>query len=319
MKRLLLPLLIASFVFASTAQCSAASVDEAVAARFWPEDEYRAFEQDHKGRELTRSWKVTRGDIDPATPGNELAVAYSNGSIGMLRVIDAEGAALLASSDIDLSPRITRLTATDLQQDGSDEILVHFSEGNTSVEHLLVFGWSKPVLVCLNPVEDGVEETFREPAIVDIDGDGRSEVVEEELGLRTDVTTAASSAAGDVHDVRIYRLVEGRYQRTTQSVPYYNAFRRSAGAPRMVRDEFHASPGRYEIRLINGDNGRNEADSASVMLNGAPLFGPADFKKRQPILRKMVDAAATNTIGVELRGKPGSTARIVLLAETPAQ
>ena len=64
----------------------------------------------------------------------------------------------------------------------------------------------------------------------------------------------------------------------------------------------------YVIRIHNGGltDGEFEKVSSSVfILNGVQIVGPSEFNQNISIIQKPVTLSSTNTLSVEVRGKPG--------------
>jgi|GEM_PF-2228034 len=86
-------------------------------------------------------------------------------------------------------------------------------------------------------------------------------------------------------------------------------FIRKKGKPIEERLIFESAPellGPFTLNLMNGDaNGSHRVDSAVIKLNGALIFGPSSFNEQVKFLSRDVSLQSTNTLSVELRGKPG--------------
>lgn len=81
--------------------------------------------------------------------------------------------------------------------------------------------------------------------------------------------------------------------------------------------EDFASPaaGSYYLWIQNGDDGGSAVDSATITLNGAQVFGPADAGdgSQSLFLRKVTLLAGNNSIGVTLAGEPGAFVTLLIL------
>jgi hypothetical protein len=85
-------------------------------------------------------------------------------------------------------------------------------------------------------------------------------------------------------------------------------FTRAAGAPQTVNRDFpRCGTGTCRITVTNGNaNGSNRVTSATISLNGAQLFGPANFNQNVATLTAAVTLADTNQLSVRLNSAPGS-------------
>src|SRR6266446_1976769 len=79
---------------------------------------------------------------------------------------------------------------------------------------------------------------------------------------------------------------------------------RSTGAPVTVMNTFTVLDPTTTFTLTIANSG---ISSASVMLNGAQIFGPADFNKKVSSLSRPVTLQGTNQLAVELASQPGSS------------
>ncbi len=99
-------------------------------------------------------------------------------------------------------------------------------------------------------------------------------------------------------------------------------YTRSAGKPQTITDTFVASAAIGEGKIIiengAGDQG-SRVRSAVVSLNGKEVFGPPDFNPHVAHLEKAVSLLDTNTVSVELRGKPGTFFTLRVAQEIPLE
>ena len=97
-------------------------------------------------------------------------------------------------------------------------------------------------------------------------------------------------------------------------------YTRSAGPPQTITDTFAAAPGEGRLIIENGagDQG-SRVRSAVVRLNGTEVFGPPDFNPHVAHLEKAVILRDTNTLAVELRGKPGTFFTLRVAQEIPLE
>lgn len=91
---------------------------------------------------------------------------------------------------------------------------------------------------------------------------------------------------------------------------------RAAGKPAPAVDGFSvANPaGTFTLVVQNGQNGAGRASSAVILLDGQLVLGPADFNPQVEVLRKAVVLRAQNTLSVEVRGQPGASLTVSVVA-----
>ncbi|HSA23738.1 MAG TPA: hypothetical protein P5076_19915, partial [Myxococcota bacterium] len=98
-------------------------------------------------------------------------------------------------------------------------------------------------------------------------------------------------------------------------------YTRGHGAPRWVLDGFasHELEGQTAFVCIqNGDlDGDQRVTSALVSLNDVLVAGPGDFGQQVEALELPVDLACLNALGVQLRGEPGATFTLRVVAPLP--
>lgn len=83
---------------------------------------------------------------------------------------------------------------------------------------------------------------------------------------------------------------------------------RTSGPPQTFTESFpRCGSGNCRLVVVNGSaNGSHRVSSASVFLNGSPVFGPHDFNQRVGRLVRPLPLADDDQITVVLRSKPGS-------------
>ena len=99
-----------------------------------------------------------------------------------------------------------------------------------------------------------------------------------------------------------------------------NEYTRTKGKPNKYVDSFLIDRLRSSGKLVvlNGDkDGKCRTSSAIIFFNGEQIFGPSDFNQQVDKLEVPVDLAESNTVSVELRGKPGSYVTVSVTNNTP--
>ena len=87
-------------------------------------------------------------------------------------------------------------------------------------------------------------------------------------------------------------------------------YTRNKGKPVTETDTFICPPGYtgsgFTLHLINGDSlGNNRVSSAVLKVNDIEVIGPSAFNQKTAVIERNLSLNTTNTISVELRGKPG--------------
>ncbi|MCK5543283.1 MAG: tandem-95 repeat protein [Desulfobacterales bacterium] len=98
-----------------------------------------------------------------------------------------------------------------------------------------------------------------------------------------------------------------------------NTYLRTSGSPDLYSDTFSAFPGQGTLIIKNGsyDGSKKIIDaisSATVSINGAPIFGVSDFNKNIYLLETTIDLQEDNTISIELASSPDSYLTVEITA-----
>jgi hypothetical protein len=85
-------------------------------------------------------------------------------------------------------------------------------------------------------------------------------------------------------------------------------YTRTTGRPDTFTASFaHCGTAPCQIVVVNGNaDGSNRVSSASILLNGVQVVGPADFNQQVGMIVKPVTLAEANQLTVRLESKPGS-------------
>lgn len=280
--------------------CAAASPsDEDIVRQFYPEQLTKGAMK--AGSELNQ-WSFTRVDLDRSGHQDYLAVAYGNGISGAVRVIKAAGgtprvvSAPAAPSLLGLDPQIQ---AVDVNGDGIPELIVSYTSGR-SHRNYDVFAWKNGDIA---PIGD----SFVDADFVDLDGDGKLEVVE------PTETHGDQTATGTDNSFEIFTLADGTFSKTSWQVPFLHTYLRKTSKPFVINRNFSAQPGSYVLRVANGTSGNAAVDSGVVTLNGKVILGPDDFKSKRKQISVPVDLVGSNQLSVEIRSVPGSGLSVFLM------
>lgn len=101
-------------------------------------------------------------------------------------------------------------------------------------------------------------------------------------------------------------------------VVFQNTYTRSAGAPVTVADTFTLrNPAtQYTLKAFNGglqDDTTELVSGCVVLINGVQVIGPGNFNKNVSELDVPVTLLASNTISVQVKGKPGGVLAIEII------
>lgn len=283
-----------------------AQTDDAIALHFYPQqlrDDLRKFSEE----DLPPLYNFVRGDLTGAG-SNLLVIAYSNGRMGALRVIDVSGAPTLLDETTNLSGTNPIVELFDLDRDGRMEIIVAFQALRTDMTS--IFRWSGGRLELWGPKrvdQYGFEHsTLSTLDYADLDGDGLLELIEEkdiESGILIE---------------NVYRLSGGQYVPSKPAV-FHGEFARGTGKPDKVRAEFPApegGAGKWLLRVVNGDaHGDKSVTSGEIRLNGVLLVTTDMLKKKVRTIVMPVGLRADNVLEVELRSAPDSGLTVAVTKE----
>lgn len=114
----------------------------------------------------------------------------------------------------------------------------------------------------------------------------------------------------------------GALPANAQTPPVFgpDVFTRHSGAPETVTRSFAVQDptAAYTLVIQNGDGGTERVSSAIVTLNGTEVGAPNEFTQNTARIIKSVTLNQTNTLTVELRGKPGGSITVSIFAGTPS-
>lgn len=309
---------------ASGARAYVQSHDDAVAALFYPDN----LKVDARGLSTfteIRDWRTIRADLDATGSQNYLIAAYSNGFSGRVRVIreDAAGPVLVAD------PRETimfqsspSVETSDLDGDSRPEVVVTFVNGRKGRSLAWVFRWNgrtltnlNPPLSSSNPFEPAERREILDPTFIDLNADGRIEILEPSDNFGVDVEFESEEHSAPVVADQSYTILilgaEG-FQQASATATYFGYFQRAAGKPRGETAEFKASSGSYVLRILNGERGKHMVESAVIRLNGRIVASPNDFRAKALVIEKRIALNEMNALTVELRSGPGSRINVII-------
>jgi hypothetical protein len=255
----------------------------------------------------SRAWSLVAVTLGSSS---YLAVAYSNGISGVVRLLRLNGeAGSLVSERSGLAGATPRMEALDLDNDHVPELAASFRTGRRGERTQYLFRWAGAELSPLATDEAGRDAGFTNATFADIDGDGVTEVLEPQSSAGDDAANGGSTGIFDT-----YKFVNGALRLASDVTPVYaGVFRRSTGAPKSVRDEFESVPGDYVLRAILRDPAGNVVNSAEVKLNDVVVFASSQFKTATPAISTPVSLRALNVLTVEVRSAPNSVLTIVAL------
>lgn len=289
--------------------------DDQIAEKFVP-SAFTAYAANHTFFSDSRTWAVLPVDLDHTGHEDYLAVAYGNGHIAYLSVIQKRATpTLLAESasatECDGSPGVS---AIDLDGDGKPELNLSCHVGNHGTLFNSLFKWSAGKLVVLNPPHSRRQNAWtaiRKANFVDLNGDGILEVLEIPADFVVDDQGILTE------NYIVYSLVNGKLAKASVApLPYFGMFVRGKGQPQPEVHQFSATPGQYTLTVANGERGQNIVDSGVIMLNGVTIAPPSSFSKKANLTTN-VTLAAQNTLSVELQSTPGSLIYVIFTPKYP--
>jgi len=99
------------------------------------------------------------------------------------------------------------------------------------------------------------------------------------------------------------------------------SYTRSSGSPVTVTDNFSATAGSYVLRVYNGglqDAPTELVSATEIYLNNVKVVAPNELNQNTPYLEKQVTLTASNTLKVEVRGKPGGSLVVKIVGVSAA-
>src|ERR1043166_2968198 len=241
-----------------------------------------------------------------------LVAVYTNGAAGAIRVLNRAGQVVSAPDFPGMRGFHASLQALDLDHDGTPEIIAEFTTGHSPDDpDTWVFRWVAGALKLISPTcrSGGLTLTCLDHlSFVDLTGDGN-------LSLLNWTAVNLDRETGEVSRSEpwtIYTLKNGSLQQADGTFLFAHEFKRSTATPFTSEETFCARAGGTTIRVING-TAAQAATSGHIKLNGKEIMGPADFQRGAHITDIPVELVESNTLAVQLEGKPG--AKIVLLVK----
>ncbi|HEX7681008.1 MAG TPA: VCBS repeat-containing protein, partial [Thermoanaerobaculia bacterium] len=202
------------------------------------------------------------------------------------------------------------LNETDIDNDGIPELLVEFPHA-TWIYH---FQSQSSALKLWGPTlarQDGVTSYLGSATLLDVDGDGVLEIIE--------FDSRRGATAADLVPYTVYKVAsDGTATRTDVRPVFVDRFfgadetQETRQPPQFQLRSFAATPGDYNLRIVNGDQKRNYAvSSAEIRLNGVTILGSGDLNGKRRILTVPVTLHDVNQLTVEVRD-PGSELSVII-------
>jgi hypothetical protein len=303
--RIRLRVIVGIAVLFGGAALHAQSADERLATRFYPaalDADFRA--NNAPDRPILRDMTLLRVDLDHSGNADYLAVAYSNGLASSLRILKGSGAAngtLIAES-----PDVTMggngkpvLEAVDIDDDGTPELVVQFTRATW------IYKYSNGQLALFGPTREGAVGPTSDlgyVGFVDVDGDGRLDIVE--AGTREKPETT------------LYRVAADGSCRRAGRAAFVDRFTTAEESHAVTTRTFTAKPGRYLLRIVNGAPRRERlVGRAEVRLNGVEV---AHVQAALPGTRTLlipIELRQLNVMDIDLGGDPDSELSITIVDE----
>lgn len=246
-----------------------------------------------------------------------IIAAYTNRVEGAIRVLNRAGQ-VLAAPNVGMRGFAATLKAIDLDGDGIPEVLAEFDMGRSQYNpDTWVFRWTGSGLQLISPTCSLGSLTLTclgYVSFVDMNGDGK-------LSLLSWPSTKLNGGTGQIVSSgvwKLYTLNNGVFQDSGARYLFAREFHRGNGAPFTSQRSFPAAPGPATLRVVNGA-GAEASTSGHIILNGAEVLGPADFKRNQHVYDLTVTLAAQNSLTVRLDGKPGSKINVLISLSSAAK
>lgn len=278
--------------------CSDAAADNAVAMSFYPD----SLRSSDPNAPVFPQVCVQRANFG-GTSGGYLVAGYSNAHIGALRVIRMSGTpAVVADAPVqpELAGSTPGLELMDFNGDGTPEVLFNLlTRGNSAT---WLYAWTGNGLQHIGPTKssgDAVLTALRFPSFEDLNGDGLPEIIQ---------SNATRWNPEPAQRETVYAIGPNGTVAPVRPVAFWGVFARTTGNPdAFTLTVVPAVAGKHVLRIVNGTaDGKNAVTAADVVLNGAMVVNPGDFKKKGRLIEVPVTLNASNELRVELRSAPGS-------------
>jgi hypothetical protein len=299
-RRRLVPAFFA-LVLAGTSVC-AQSADERLVRDFFPSSLYDDTVDSDTYAELQHSSYVSISVGD----SRRLVAAYANGFAGVVRLIDPANPPKLLD---EVNPggmvgaNVTVATRR-ITPDPDEEVVVTFTSLRGDLISWLMEA-TPDSLRLIGPSHTVGSDVFSKVVnalFTDLDGDGFSEVISR--------GTVVDQETGEAEWELFSFKEDGSFQ--TTKLALFQPVYRQDGKPTTEKVAFAAQPGESVLVVVNGPEGSTPATAGSIKLNGQMVFTPADFQRRQRLVRMPVRLQQTNEMEVELSSAPGSGIFVML-------
>ena len=307
----------------STSSLTQEPSDEQIVRQFFPQrllvESIEDFESG--GPPPFEAFDFAIADLEGSGVAEFIVAAYTNGFSGAVRVLRKRNNSvfLVAEPDLPLLGGVfPKLELVDMDNDGRPEVIASFSSARGAAADW-IFKWNLTTLDLIGPSsvdeEGNLSSVLSEADLVDLDGDGILEIVNPpQLGpLPRDEEELS------IGGFEVFSLSEGRYT-FLRSLDFFGTFIRNIKAPIVVTRNFPVTQSElaYSLRVINGDpDGGNRVSSAEIRLNGFVEVSPDRFNQQVSEIVVPVVLRASNTVSVELRGKPGG--KIIVTVDSQSQ
>ena len=234
-----------------------------------------------------------------------LIALYTNGSRSAISVVDRAGQVVSHPSLPFLKGSGGELELIDLDNDGTPEIIAQLYSGHgLNVPDTWVFAWRSGQLVLISPTGGRHNlqlSLLSQIAPVDVDGTGKLSLL-----AFPGVTQDDDGNLVPKGTTKIYSLQNGQLKQASTQFTYAQWFSRRKSKPVTITRTFTGTPGATNLLVINDKTVTTAVDSARIVLNGAEVAHPSDFAPQTHVLTVPVTLVASNTLSVEVAGKPGA-------------
>jgi hypothetical protein len=241
--------------------------------------------------------------------GDYIVAAYSNKARGAVVLLKNSSSGYTAVQEITdrIGEREPRVSAVDVDADGTPEAVVMFEYGQHPDLDTHVYRLADGQMHLISPTKDGAS-TIGFPHFLDISGTGVLDLENDQLdGSREKPVVVAEH----------YVLKDGLYVQA-EPFDYLHTFYREEGQPVTSTSKIiiaAASVGKpFKMTIVNG--GGSGADlrvsSATVAVNGVIVAGTGNFSQQSSSLTVPISLQQSNTLAVTLDGKRGARVTIVV-------
>lgn len=225
--------------------------------------------------------------------------AFSDGTAGVITVFDSTMQVAARPNVPEVYGVMPALDAVDVDDDGRPEVLLKMRSAQGNYRSWLL-KWDGKTLTNISPVDRDGDTLIGDAELLDLNGDGKRELIEGTRG----------------GGALVYELTDGAY-RASRKLMYLDTFSRGTGKP-LARTRTFTVPATdaasHHLRLVNGtSDGKYRATSVEISVNAQALVKQSDVNQKVGSVERAVSLVpGENTIRVYMSGDAGSRIEVTI-------